>query len=124
MTMSAFVNILNNIDPDAVIAVVGLVGSWLWSKHKGEKTKSAREMLDDVVRQVINSADVDLENVKARAEQACRAALAKVGITGATSDRLVHEFAEYAAAELAERWGLFQKRLDQLAVNAAKAAAV
>lgn len=116
MSMSS---IVNNIDPNAVIALVTLVGGWLWSKRKGEKTTSARELLEDVVRQVINAADVDPDNVKTRAEAKIRGALAKINVKGTTAELLVHEFVEYAAAELGERWAKFTRDMDALkAANA------
>lgn len=117
-------SILSNLVPfvtdhwDDIIAVGGLLGGWLWHKARGEKTKTVREILEDVVRQVINSGDVDLENVKSRAEAKIREALAKRKVAGKLAETLVHEFVEYAAAELAERFRLIQQSLDSLARGA------
>lgn len=105
---------------DDVAAVAVMVGGWIFHKAKGDKTKTAREVLDDVVRQVINSEDVDLVNVKTRATAAIHDALAKRKITGKLADALTHEFVEYAAGELAERFDLFTKNLEKMAGNAAK----
>jgi hypothetical protein len=123
-------SIVSNLIPfatdhwDDISAAALLIGGWLWHKARGDKTKTAREILEDVVRQVLYSDGVDLDNVKSRAESKIREALAKRNVTGKLAEALVHEFVEYAAAELAERFALFQKNLDALATNAAKAAAV
>jgi hypothetical protein len=123
-------SIVSNLIPfatdhwDDISAAALLIGGWLWHKARGDKTKTAREVLEDVVRQVLYSDGVDLDNVKSRAESKIREALAKRNVTGKLAEALVHEFVEYAAAELAERFALFQKNLDALATNAAKAAAV
>jgi hypothetical protein len=124
--MSTIANIMSEtgITYSDVALVAGIVGGWLWHKARGDKTKTAREVLEDVVRQVLYSDGVDLDNVKSRAESKIREALAKRNVTGKLAEALVHEFVEYAAAELAERFALFQKNLDALATNAAKAAAV
>ncbi len=94
---------LSKLDPNvaaswAIAALGGLM--WLYHKAKGDKTESARSILYSTVTQVVNQSGVDIDNVKARAETAVRAALAKLGITGAIADALVHEFVEYAASEL------------------------
>jgi hypothetical protein len=99
---------------DDVAAVGVLVGGWIYAKARGRKTKTVREILDDIVRQVINADGVDLENVKPKAERAIRDTLAKAGIKGKAAEVLVHEFVEYAAAELAERYAEVNKALQKL----------
>jgi len=103
---------------DDLLAAGIFVGGWLWHKAKGEKVKTVREILDDVVRQVLNSGDINLTNIKARAAYYIREALAKRKVTGKLADALTHEFVEYAAAELAERFSLIQRQLDALAAGA------
>ncbi len=105
---------------DDVAAVAVMVGGWIWHKARGDKTKTAREVLDDVVLQVLADADIDMTNVKAKAEAALRAALTKAKIKGALAEALVHEFVEYTAGELARRFKLFEANLARMADNAAK----
>ncbi len=109
---------LKGTDPSIVISAIGSVALWLWNKARGDKTKTAREVLDDVVLQVINAGDVDLDNVKARVTELGLEALRKLHVTGMPATVLVHEFVEYAAGRLAERLYLHQRRLDALVVGA------
>lgn len=110
--MSILTTIINHWDD--IAAVGALLGGVFWKVKKGQKAKSAREILEDVVRNVLYSDGVDLNNVKTRAETAIRAALTKHGLKGKAADVLVHEFVEYAAAELAERFDLFTKNLERM----------
>ncbi len=116
---------LDKLDPNVVITLVSLVGTgvaWLYHKAKGDKTESARDILDSIVVQVLNAPGVDLVNVKDRVELEARAALRKLGLKGKIVDTLVHEFAEYALAELTKKYDLFQKQLDQLVKETIKTA--
>ncbi len=102
------------IDPTVVVSTaIGVLG-WLYHKARGDKTESARAVLQSLVRQVLFSDGVDLDNVRSRFEALAKTALAKRGFKGAIVDALIHEFSEYAAAELAERLDLYQSQLDQL----------
>ncbi len=104
-------------DPNLVLswgAVLAAAATWLIHKARGEKTASARDILDSIVTQVINTADVDLENVKLRADQAIRSKLAELGIKGAAAELMVHEFVEYASAQLHERFDRWTRAMDKL----------
>ncbi len=112
---------LSKADPNVVISWVSVAFGgllWLYHKARGDKTASAEDILTSLVTQVINQADVDEDNIKARVEVASRAALLRIGIKGATADLLVHRFVEDAAAQLHERYDAWTK-----AMNAMDAAA-
>lgn len=111
----------SKLDPNVVALIVSVLGGlWTWISHKanGEKTSTWREILDDVVRQVINAADVDLDNVKARLETKLQDAVTKIGLRGPTANSLVHEFVEYGSAELHERFATIQRQLDKISAEA------
>ncbi len=111
---------VNQIDPNLVVGILVALGTYLWHKARGDKTTSARDILDSIVTQVINSDGVDLENVKARTEAKCRAALAKAGIKGTLAETLVHEAVEYASAQLHERFDLFTKSMNNMMAETLK----
>ncbi len=108
---------LSKTDPNILISwlsLLGGVGLWLWHKAKGDKTKSAKGLLDDVVTQVINSPDVNLDNVQSMGEKAARDALAKIGFRGAAAETLVHLAATAASAELHRRFDLMTRNMDAM----------
>ncbi len=115
----------SKLDPNVVTILSGVtigVLGWLWRLVHGDKVESARDILDSVVTQVLNTPGLNLDNVKQKIEAAARPALAKLGIKGSLADNLIHEFVEYGAGVLHERMDLFekelQKRLDDLAAKA------
>lgn len=100
----------------ALLTTLATTGvAYLRTRANDKRTASLREMLDDVVRRVLNTAGTNLENIQARAEEACRNTLEKVGITGPAASLLVHEFAEYAAAEFHERWEGLARNMQAMA---------
>lgn len=108
---------LNQINPDLAVTILTAIAAgatWLFRKARGEKTQTARELLENVVTQVLNSDGVDLENVREKLEARLRAALAKRGIKGKLAERLVHEFVEWGAAELHERYDGITRNLERM----------
>ncbi len=108
---------LSKLDPNVVMTWGGIFLSglaWLYHKAKGDKTASARDILDSLVVQVINAPGVNLDNVKDRVELAARTALKKMGLKGAIVETLVHEFVEYGSAELHKRYDLIDKQLQEM----------
>jgi gas vesicle protein len=109
---------LSNLDPNVVLTWGGIAAAattWLIAKARGNKTQSGRDILDSIVTQVINAPGVDLENVKDRVSLAARLALKRIGLKGAIVETLVHEAAEYALAQLHERFDLVTRELAKLA---------
>lgn len=114
---------LSNLDPNLVLSLATLVGTgiaWIVHKVRGDKVASARDILDSLVTQALNAPGVNLDNIKSRVEKAARDALAKRGIKGAIAETLVHEFVEYASAQLHERFDLITRNVEQMADAAAK----
>lgn len=109
---------MKDLDPNVLIPLLGFVASWLYHKIKGDKTQSIRELLDSVVTQVIYSPGVDLDNVRSRAEARILELLARKNVKGKLAEALVHEFTEFAVAELHKRFDLINRQFQD---NAAKA---
>lgn len=96
----------SKLDPNVVMSwaavVAGAIG-WLYHRAKGDKTQSARDVLDSIVAQALNTPGISVDNVKMHVETLAREALTKRGISGKVADALVHEFVEFASAQLHRR---------------------
>lgn len=112
-----------------VLAGVGTVATWLWSKVTGRTQQSATELLGDVVDHVLAELlqhPAALAVARERLEEECLKALSAIGITRSAAKKLVRVAVERGVAKLRTALNVraaqgMPAQVDELATAAARA---